>query len=1161
MYKPFNYAYFDLFLFLTYFYLVLKKNIVKRKYLIIIISLLVIACSTKKNTALSRFYQGMTTKFNVLYNAKLSYKKGMERMKDSHTNNYAEILDFYLSDDEKARAAAFSDMDRCSAKAMKAIKLHSITVKPKRKNKKTKKYKEFRKKKEYNIFIDDCYLIKIKADFYNKKYGEVERASQFVFKNFKDPEILLNTRLYYTRSLVEQKRFTLIAEQLAEIEKLNSKTKSFNNVNLLISYYNFYIGEYERSIFFMKNYISSIKKNKPYYTYLLAQLYILNKNNNQALNTFNKIDKMKCAYEMKFNAKISKAEASSGNVSENLLNEYKNLLKSRKNRKFKDQIYFTMGDIHLKNNNKRVAMEYFKKSLKYSTSDDTRRAWTFKKIGDLLYDRMEYIDSYKFYDSCFFYNSKAKIKFKEESKRYNYLKKFVNSIYNVQKQDSLVYLSKLTDKERDKIINKKIQEYNDKIAFQEAQENQESINQSFYSNISVKKNLIGEDEQIKGKWYFYNFNMITSGKSEFSRIWGRRKLEDNWNRINKAIIDENNDDADTDPLDIDDDKKDKKLKPNTKEYYLKNIPLSEEARAKVDSSILASLSIIGDIAFNNLRNYDIALKSYENIIDRFPNNKKIDFTYYNAYKSAKALNEYEKMDFYKNELIKKYPKSKYVEILNDLNYQQNYAKKVKNLNSKYELAFNYFDRGLVNKTKEICDFLLIDNPSSELKLKVKILQFLCVFNKLKKTDANSKIEELLKLKLDANQRKLLLNIQNSLVAKNTSSNAKTNINNEIILDYKLNVSVKHFVVISMPRTAKSLNQFTYRLNLICSEAVDDAILQVQKRKLGLYNQLFVVSPFKNKDESLKFISYLLRDKYMSQSLKEFNYKVFTISDANLNVLYKSEDLEDYISFYKKNYFKSEYDAKRMMGRVDRIDLLYQFHKKANHRCVILFQTSKVRKNVAKLVSNYDSDYEVNKKRYNADLNAVIIDNIGSYSEAISFVEGLKSYLKSITDFNMSRLNILLVADNNYSNMFQEKHLKEYQIFYKRYYSNVEKEDYNDENNFSYKPNSDHFFVLFYHNKINEEKLKKAFKSYNHRNLPVEIKKINKDYSALIVSNLSNKKKAMIYYRAVLTNKKLFRAVKGKKYVTFVVSENNKNLLKGPEIVDKYILVFNKWYLK
>ena len=70
-----------------------------------------------------------------------------------------------------------ADIDNAIDKATKAIKLHSITRKPKRKQvKQSDKYKEFRKKKEFNSWIEDCYLLLGRAQFYKADYRTAEKA-------------------------------------------------------------------------------------------------------------------------------------------------------------------------------------------------------------------------------------------------------------------------------------------------------------------------------------------------------------------------------------------------------------------------------------------------------------------------------------------------------------------------------------------------------------------------------------------------------------------------------------------------------------------------------------------------------------------------------------------------------------------------------------------------------------------------------------------------------------------------------------------------------------------------------------------------------------------------------------------------------------------------
>ncbi|MEG1546296.1 MAG: hypothetical protein RR371_03490, partial [Bacteroides sp.] len=55
----------------------LKKNGI---YLVgsLFILMIIAGCSTKKNTAGSRFYHSFTTRFNVFFNASEAYKQGVK---------------------------------------------------------------------------------------------------------------------------------------------------------------------------------------------------------------------------------------------------------------------------------------------------------------------------------------------------------------------------------------------------------------------------------------------------------------------------------------------------------------------------------------------------------------------------------------------------------------------------------------------------------------------------------------------------------------------------------------------------------------------------------------------------------------------------------------------------------------------------------------------------------------------------------------------------------------------------------------------------------------------------------------------------------------------------------------------------------------------------
>ena len=54
------------------------------------------ACSTKVNTAGSRFWQKFNTKYNVFYNGKEAYKEGMQAKEKGAQDNYTDRLPLFM---------------------------------------------------------------------------------------------------------------------------------------------------------------------------------------------------------------------------------------------------------------------------------------------------------------------------------------------------------------------------------------------------------------------------------------------------------------------------------------------------------------------------------------------------------------------------------------------------------------------------------------------------------------------------------------------------------------------------------------------------------------------------------------------------------------------------------------------------------------------------------------------------------------------------------------------------------------------------------------------------------------------------------------------------------------------------------------------------------
>ena len=139
------------------------------------------ACSTKKNTATSRFWHSFTARFNTYYNGHEAYKAGVEDKERSNQDNFTELLPFFIVGNEKSAETGKQNFEIAITKAEKAIQLHSIKSKPKMDpaKRRTEKAKQYLARKEYNPFLKNAWLLMGQAQFQKGDY--LESASTFSY--------------------------------------------------------------------------------------------------------------------------------------------------------------------------------------------------------------------------------------------------------------------------------------------------------------------------------------------------------------------------------------------------------------------------------------------------------------------------------------------------------------------------------------------------------------------------------------------------------------------------------------------------------------------------------------------------------------------------------------------------------------------------------------------------------------------------------------------------------------------------------------------------------------------------------------------------------------------------------------------------------------------
>lgn len=406
---------------------------------------------------MSRQYHALTTHYNVFFNGKESLKAAKKKIEEGIEYNYTTILPVFDYQDPTARNLASGDIDNAVDKATKAIKLHSITRKPKRKQvKQSEKYKEFRKQREFNKWIEDCYLLLGRAQFYKGEYRTAEQALEHGLKDFPKSKMKSEFIIELARCQIAQENYTGAIGLLEEVNSSPDLSKKNRlEVESLRAQINIQEENYAGAVSNLRSAIDlqSTKRVKAKYYYILGQLYLKMDQADNASDAFLRLVKLHSTYEMAFNAKISQAltYSGSGNGFE-MRKQLNKMLKDQKNLDYRDQIYFALAEMDMIDGDKESAINNYWNSTKESVANDNQKAISFIKLADNYFGDLNYKKAQICYDSSMVYLDQNYPNYIGISTRVGNLTELVNNLNIIEREDSLQHVAAMSDKERDFLI-------------------------------------------------------------------------------------------------------------------------------------------------------------------------------------------------------------------------------------------------------------------------------------------------------------------------------------------------------------------------------------------------------------------------------------------------------------------------------------------------------------------------------------------------------------------------------------------------------------------------------------------------------------------------------------------------------------------------------------
>ena len=686
------------------------KGIYKITFFLMAVVLLA-ACSRKKNTFLSRSKHSVTAEFNALYNGNNAFEDGKEELARTYRDDFWEILpvERLQLDEDKVLPGANENpnFNKAEEKATKAIQQHSMYIDG----------------KEYNPQIDEAYILLGKARYYDARFIQALDAFNYILKTYPTSNSINHAKVWKAKTNIRLNNEEVAIENLKKMfkyEEINDDDLADASAIMAQAFIN--IDSLKSALPYIR--VASEKtKNKDLkgrYTYIKGQLYNALDMKDRANLAFDEVIALnrKTPRVYMINAYIEKAKNFDFTKEDRVafLELLYDLEQDRENRPFLDKIYHQIGEYYRKNDSIDLAIDFYNKSLEAYRDDVKMQAVNYKTLAEIFFDYTEYKIAGAYYDSTL-------TNLVEGSREYRRIKKkrvnlddvikyediaFENDsiirIVNMNEADRLSYFSEYTTKLKARAIE-------DSLA--KIEEENTIANNEFYQG---GKNNFGSEKGPKtgnSTFYFYSSTTIAFGKQEFKKRWGKRRLEDNWRLSNKlSKLETVSGDKEVVIISESD-----LYKPET---YLALIPKDEVIIDSITKERNFAYYQLGLIYKEKFKEYGLATNRLETLLSFNPEKRLVLPALYNLYKINVILENEELAAQYKNEILTRYPDSRYAEILRNPNAIL--ASDESSPEYKYDKLYEKFNDSQYQYVIETCDEYISNYFGNPIVPKLELLK-------------------------------------------------------------------------------------------------------------------------------------------------------------------------------------------------------------------------------------------------------------------------------------------------------------------------------------------------------------------------------------------------------------------------------------------------------
>lgn len=916
----------------------------KKSYILIAVVALVAllaSCSTEKNTSRSRWWHSFNARYNTYYNGSVAYIDASLEKENGNKDNFTEMIPMYTVGNKKSRELGKANYDKAIEKCEKAIKLHSITKRPEwtKSRRKTERDIEWLSRKEYNPFLWKAWMLMGRSQFYQGAFDEAASTFSYMCRLYAtQPAIYGRARAWLAKSYIEQDWLYDAEDVIRNMQRDSIHWRAQKEWDFTYADYYIHTGDYDKAIPYLKKSIDHEmrKKQKARLCFLLGQLYAATGKNVEAYKAFKSVVRKNPPYELEFNARIAMTEVMGASQAKKMVGKLKRMAASDKNKDYLDQVYYAIGNIYLAQKDTLKAISNYEKGNKKATRSGIEKGVLLLKLGDLYWQQEKFSDAQRCYGEAIGLLDKDRKDYEQLSARSKVLDELVPYTDAIHLQDSLQALAKMSEKDRNAAIDRVIAELKRQEKEQKRLEDEKNAQQTMQRNGAMgnrnntNRNNTAQTQQNNRQnavWYFYNAMAVQQGKQAFEKLWGKRENTDNWQRVNKTVVGNLNGDAD---MELTEEQKDSIAKaeqaqdsleqlkdsaqndPHKREYYLVQIPFTEDQVATSNLTIMDGLYNSGVIFKDKLDNLDLSKKQFTRLETQYPDFEQKADMYYHLFLLYSRLGQHDVAAGYVEKLKAEYPENQWTILLTDPYFKENAQFGVHIEDSLYAATYDAFKADRLSEAKANAQISATRFPLGENRDK-----FLFIGGLAKLNDGDSKgcVDDMKAVVEKFPQSKLAEMagmIVNGVNAGKPLHGARFDLGDvwtrrTAVLADSDSINAKTF-------DAERNTEFVFMLAYV-PDSVDENKLLYQMAKVNFTHYVvrnfdlaiedanglrrMVVRGFRNYDEALQYARGLAEQAGLQQLLS--GCKAIVISDKNLPLLGTNFSYADYQDFYDKNF--------------------------------------------------------------------------------------------------------------------------------------------------------------------------------------------------------------------------------------------------------------------